>query len=167
VGVAARAVPMIWAELPWWQFPLRALLVYGVLLLFVRLAGKRTIGEFTAFDLLLVVLIAEAMKGAMLGGDHSIAAGILVAGSLVLMNFTLGYISARSQRFDRLIDGEPVVLASNGELFDRALRRNNVPRSDFDESMRTAHIGSLHDVQLAVLEPNGHITFVRREAKGS
>jgi uncharacterized membrane protein YcaP (DUF421 family) len=154
---------MIWTTLPWWQFPLRALVVYGVLLLFIRLAGKRTIGEFTAFDLLLVVLIAEAMEGALLGGDHSIVAGVLVAGSLVLMNFAIGYFSARSERFDRLVDGEPVVLASNGRLFERTLRRSNVPRSDFDESMRTAHIASIDQVQLAVLEPNGHITFIPRQ----
>jgi uncharacterized membrane protein YcaP (DUF421 family) len=154
---------VIWTTLPWWQFPLRALVVYGVLLLFVRLAGKRTIGEFTAFDLLLVVLIAEAMEGALLGGDHSIAAGVLVAGSLVLMNFLIGFASARSRRFDRLIDGEPVVLASNGRVFESVLRRSNVPRSDFDESMRTAHIGSIEEVQLAVLEPNGHITFIPRK----
>jgi uncharacterized membrane protein YcaP (DUF421 family) len=153
---------MIWTSLPWWQFPLRALVVYGVLLLFVRLAGKRTIGEFTAFDLLLVVLIAEAMEGALLGGDHSIAAGVLVAGSLVLMNFVIGFASARSRRFDRLIDGEPVVLASNGRVFEKVLRRSNVPRSDFDESMRTAHIGAVEEIKLAVLEPNGHITFVPR-----
>jgi uncharacterized membrane protein YcaP (DUF421 family) len=158
---------VIWTTLPWWQFPLRALAVYAILLLFIRLAGKRTVGEFTAFDLLLVVLIAEAMEGALLGGDHSIAAGILVAASLVLMNFAIGFVSARSQRFDRLVDGEPVVLASNGQLFERVLRRSNVPRSDFDESMRTAHIGAIEDVQLAVLEPNGHITFIRREPGGS
>jgi uncharacterized membrane protein YcaP (DUF421 family) len=148
--------------LPWWQFPLRALLVFVALLAMLRLSGKRTLSEFTPFDLLLVVLLGEAVAGTLRGGDESIAGGLLLAAALILANWLVGFASARSRAVDRVIDGEPEVVASNGRLFEDRLRRNNVPRSDFDESMRGAQIGSLDEVHLAVLEPNGRITFIRR-----
>jgi uncharacterized membrane protein YcaP (DUF421 family) len=154
-------------SLPWWELVLRAMLVYGFLIVLLRLLGKRAIGEITPFDLLLVLLVAEAAREPLLGGERSAVGSVLVIITLVSANYAIGFVSARSPRFDRLVDGEPVVVACNGRLLERRLRRNNVPRSDFNESMREAQISSLDQVRLAVLEPNGRITFLRRDETGA
>ena len=154
---------MIELGLPWWEFPLRGLAVFVALLVMLRMSGKRTVGEFTPFDLLAVVLVGEAVGGSLGGHDKSLAGGLIVAATLIGANWVLGFVTARSRRVDRLVEGEPVVVASNGRRFEDRLRSNNVPLSDFEESMRQAQIGSLDEVRLAVLEPNGRITFVRRD----
>src|SRR5688500_6980674 len=92
---------------PWWQLIARAVIVYIVLMILVRLSGKRTVGEFTPFDLVVVLLIAEASQGALTGGDNSIPGGLVLAATLIAINYGVGFVSARSQRFDALVEGEP------------------------------------------------------------
>jgi uncharacterized membrane protein YcaP (DUF421 family) len=150
---------------PWWQLVARAAIVYVVLMILVRLSGKRTVGEFTPFDLVVVLLIAEASQGALTGGDESVQGGLLLAVTLIAINYGVGFLSARSKRFDSLVEGEPVVLVRNGDRDDGALRRNNVPLSDLDEAIRKAGFLRQHDVRLALLETDGAITIVPRRTK--
>jgi uncharacterized membrane protein YcaP (DUF421 family) len=145
---------------PWWELLLRGATVYVVLLALVRLSGKRTVGEFTPFDLVVVVLIGESAQGALVGSDQSVSGGLLVAGTLVALNYVVGFVSARSKRFDKLVEGEAVILLRRGVLQQGALRRNNVPESDVDEAIRGAGLASRADVDLAVLETDGEITVV-------
>jgi uncharacterized membrane protein YcaP (DUF421 family) len=151
---------------PWWEYVLRGAVVYVALMLLIRIAGKRTMGEITPFDLIVILLVGESAQGALLGNDHSVTAGLLVAGTLVLLNFTTGFVSARSRRFDRLVEGEPVVLVRDGELRERALKRENIPLSDLDEAIRMAGLARRSDVGLAMLETNGRITIVPRASAG-
>jgi uncharacterized membrane protein YcaP (DUF421 family) len=153
---------MIELSLPWWELVLRALIVYVALLTLLRLSGKRTLGEFSTFDFLVIVLLAEAVQGAMLGGDESLLGGLIVAATVVALNYALGFISTRSKRIDKLIEGEPVVIISDGRLLDRQLKRNNLPVGDVDEAMRGENIGDIAEVRLAVLEPSGKISFIKR-----
>lgn len=147
---------------PWWQLVTRAAIVYIVLMVLVRLSGKRTVGEFTPFDLVVVLLIAEASQGALTGGDESVSGGLLLAATLIAINYGVGFVSARSQRFDSLVEGDPVTLIRNGRRDEHALRRNNIPVSDLEEALRKSGITSEQDVRLAILETDGVITIVRR-----
>ena len=145
---------------PWWAFLIRGAIVYFALLILIRLSGKRTVGEFTPFDLVVVVLIGESAQGALTGSDESIGGGLLVASTLVALNYLVGFATTRSPAIDRLVVGEPVILVRRGALQDRALRRNNIPESDLDEAMRRAGLRTRADVDLAVLETDGEITIV-------
>ncbi|TWI05744.1 DUF421 domain-containing protein [Aerolutibacter ruishenii] len=149
--------------MPWWQFVLRAVAVYVVLLFLIRLSGKRTMGQFTPFDMLLIVLLGNAVQNALLGKDTSLTGGILLASTLIAMNWLLGFITARSRRAERVIEGEPVVLARNGKLFDRALKRELVSRADFHEAMRQQGCADVSEVKLALLETNGQISIVAKD----
>lgn len=151
-------------SLPWWEFMLRGLIVYVVLLTLLRLSGKRTLGEFTAFDFLVIVLLGEAVQGVMVGGDESLFGGLIVAATVVAVNYAVGFFSTRSERFDRLIEGDPVVIISDGRMIERQLKRNNLPVGDVDEAMRGENISDIAEVRLAVLEPSGKISFIKREA---
>src|SRR5690554_3786513 len=125
-------------SMPWWEFILRATLVYLVVLLLVRITGKRTVGQFTPFDLILVVLLGESVGHSMVGGDESLVGGLILAATLLGLNWAVGFISARSRRFDEAIEGRPVLLARNGELFRDVLKRQSLSEREFERAMRDA-----------------------------
>lgn len=146
--------------MPWWKFTLRAEVVYAVMLGMARLSGKRALGQVTPFDVLLIVLLGNAVQNALLGTDTSLAGGPAAGRPLILLNYGVDWITARSRRMERLIEGEPVVIARNGKLFDSVLRRELVSRADFEVAMRQQSCVGVEEVELALLETNGHITII-------
>ncbi|HEL2958236.1 DUF421 domain-containing protein [Stenotrophomonas geniculata] len=150
--------------MPWWEFILRAVVVYVVVLGMVRLSGKRPLGQITPFDVLLVVLLGNAVQNALLGTDTSLGGGLLLAATLILLNYGVGWVSTRSRRIERLVEGEPVVIARDGHLFEAVLRREQVTRADFEAAMRQQGCLGVEDVELALLEINGHITIIPRKS---
>jgi len=150
--------------MPWWEFILRAVVVYVVVLGMVRLSGKRPLGQITPFDVLLVVLLGNAVQNALLGTDTSLGGGLLLAATLILLNYGVGWVSTRSRRIERLVEGEPVVIARDGRLFDAVLRREQVTRADLEAAMRQQGGLGVEDVELALLEINGHITIIPRKS---
>lgn len=149
--------------MPWWQFVLRAAAVYIVLLVLIRLSGKRTMGQFTPFDMLLIVLLGNAVQNSLLGKDTSLVGGILLATTLIALNWLLGFVTARSRHAERMIEGEPVVLARKGKLYEAALKRELVSRADFYEAMREQGCTDIAEVKLALLETNGQISIVAKD----
>ena len=152
--------------MPWWEFVLRAVIVYTVLLLLIRVSGKRTMGQFTPFDMVLIVLLGNAVQNSLLGRDTSLAGGLLLAATLISINWLVGYVTSRSRRAERVLEGAPVVLARDGKLFRGVLRRELVSEDDFNEALRQNGELDLADVRMALLETNGAISIVRREGNG-
>jgi uncharacterized membrane protein YcaP (DUF421 family) len=146
--------------MPWWEFVLRAVVVYVAILVMVRMAGKRTVGQFTPFDMILLVLLGTAVQNSLIGEDVSLLGGLLLAATLMTLNYAVGWISARSPRADRLIEGVPVVLAQNGHRFDGVLRQQLVSPADFDVAMRQSGCEDIAEVRLALLETSGQITII-------
>ena len=160
-------MPQVFEEMfdlamPWWSFVLRACIVYFVLLAMIRASGKRTMGQFTPFDMLLVVLLGNAVQNALLGKDTSVGGGLLLAVTLIALNWTVGLVSARSLKVESLIEGSPVLLARDGTVYKNVLRKELISRADFDRALREAGCISIDDIQSAVLETNGHITIVTK-----
>ena len=150
--------------MPWWQFVLRAAAVYAALLVLIRLSGKRTMGQFTPFDVLLIVLLGNAVQNALLGKDTSLAGGLLLAVTLISFNWCVAFVTSRSQRAERLVEGVPVVLARDGQLFRSVLRRELVSEDDFNEALRQNGEMTLTNVRIALLETNGSISVVPRDS---
>ncbi|MBN9425003.1 MAG: DUF421 domain-containing protein [Burkholderiales bacterium] len=153
------------SDLPWWEFVVRASAVYAALLVMVRLSGKRTVGQFTPFDLLVVLLLGEAAGSSLTGQDQSLIGGLLSAGTLIALNAVVANLTARSRRLEGLFDGTPVVLGRNGEIYQSVLRREHVGTADFEKALREADC-ELAEVKLALLEPDGSITVLKRELQG-
>jgi len=147
-------------SMPWWEFVFRAVVVYVAVLTMVRVSGKRAMGQLTPFDMLLIVLLGNAVQNALLGQDTSLGGGLLLAATLISLNFAVGLITSRSARAERLIEGEPVVLARDGHVFRQVLRRELVSNADFEAAMRQQGCLQLDEVKLALLETNGHITIL-------
>ena len=154
---------MLDLAMPWWSFVLRACVVYFVLLAMIRASGKRTMGQFTPFDMLLVVLLGNAVQNALLGQDSSVGGGLVLAATLLLLNWLVGLVSARSARMEALVEGVPVLLARDGKVYKDVLRRELISRADFDKAMRESGVEDIEDIRMAVLETNGHITLVARD----
>jgi len=117
-------------DLPWWEFILRGAIVYCALLVLVRISGKRTVGQFTPFDLLVVMLLSESVSNSLSGGDDSITGGLLIAGTLVALNISMAMLSARSSRLAKVIDGECVLIGRDGKVFYDVAKRSHIAKSD-------------------------------------
>jgi uncharacterized membrane protein YcaP (DUF421 family) len=165
-GDAVQMSDMFALAMPWWEFILRAVVVYVVVLGMVRLTGKRALGQVTPFDVLLIVLLGNAVQNALLGQDTSLAGGLLLAATLIALNYGVGWLTTRNRRMERLIEGEPVLVARDGRLLDSVLRRELITQADFDAALRQQGCRDVEEVELALLEINGHITIVpRRDAQ--
>ncbi|MBL0733706.1 MULTISPECIES: DUF421 domain-containing protein [Stenotrophomonas] len=149
--------------MPWWEFILRAVVVYVVVLGMVRLGGKRALGQITPFDVLLIVLLGNAVQNVLLGTDTSLGGGLLLAATLILLNYGVGWLTTRNRRMERMIEGEPTVIARDGRLLEGVLRRELISRADFDAALRQQGGLRIEDVQIALLETTGHITILPRK----
>ena len=148
---------------PWWHFVLRAGVIYLLVMVLVRASGKRAVGQFTPFDLILLILIGNAVQNGINGGDNSLTGALIMATTLIALNYLVAFMTSRSARVERVVEGVPVVLARNGRLFEAVLRRELVSRDDFQESLRMNGLDDVADVELALLETNGTISVVPRE----
>ena len=149
--------------MPWWEFILRAVVVYAVVLGMVRVSGKRALGQITPFDVLLIVLLGNAVQNALLGKDTSLGGGLLLAATLILLNYGVGWFSTRSRRIETLVEGEPVLIARDGKLLASVLRREMVTQADFAAALRQQGCLDVSEVDVALLEINGHITIVPKK----
>lgn len=147
-------------SLPWWELAVRAVVVYVALLVMVRLSGKRTVGQFTPFDLLVMLLLSESVSNSLSGSDESLLGGLLVAGSLVLLNSVVALSASRSHSIERLVEGDPVIVGRNGQLLERVMARHRLTRAELEQSLRRADC-PLQDMSLAVLESNGEISIMK------
>jgi uncharacterized membrane protein YcaP (DUF421 family) len=148
---------------PWWQFVLRGLIVFFFVLVFLRLSGKRQVGQMTPIDLVLLLLISNAVQNAMNGGDNSITAGAILAATLILADVAMGMLARRSRKIEKFVEGSPVLLIHNGHVLNDALDRVGMTRNDLMAGLRASGIASVGQVHAAILENNGRITVLERK----
>ena len=150
-------------KIPWWEIVLRASVVYFVLLALLRLSGKRTVGQFTPFDLLVLVLLGDAVQGSMIAGDQSLQGGLILTATLLGWNRVVGYVTARSEPVAKVVEGKADILARNGEVFHEAMKSADLTLDDLEEAMRDHSVPSINKIRLAVLEKDGTITVLPRK----
>lgn len=148
---------------PWWHFVLRACVIYVLVMVLVRVSGKRAVGQFTPFDLVLLILIGNAVQNGINGGDYSLTGAVIMATTLITLNYLVAWQTSRNRMVERWVEGEPVVLARDGKVFRQVLRRELVSHDDFAEALRMNNIDDVGDVRLALLETNGRISVIPRE----
>ncbi len=153
---------MFQMQAPWWEFAARAAIVYLVLLAMVRLTGKRTVGQFTPFDLVVVMLLSEAVSGSLTGQDESLPGGLLVAATLVALDVLIALVTSRSRKADAVLQGSPVLIGRDGVIYEKVLKSQRVPRSDVEKALRGADC-DLADMRLAILEADGNINIMKKQ----
>ncbi len=149
---------------PWWELVLRAGIVYAFLLVLLRLTGKRQVGQLAPFDLVLLLVLSNAVQNSMNAGDNSLTGGLVSAATLVGINFLMGYVTHRNKRLEALVEGRPEVLIHNGKVFERVMERVQLTHHELMAAVRQGGCTCIGDVHLAVLENNGSISVVSRQA---
>ncbi|WP_108460552.1 DUF421 domain-containing protein [Devosia naphthalenivorans] len=140
---------------------IRGAVVFIVLLVIIRLSGRRTLAQMTAFDLVLVLIVAETTQQALLGDDFSIINAVILIITLFTLDILMSYLKEHSPRAEKLLDGVPTVLISLGKPDARALKRARVDIEDVLESARSKHgVERLDQIKFAVLEVGGDISIV-------
>ena len=156
-------VTVMWnLSIPWWEFILRGLIVYVFLIVLLRITGKRQVGQLAPFDLVLLLVLSNAVQNSMNGGDNSLVGGLISATTLVLLNYGVGLLAFRNKRLERLIEGRPEVLIHNGKLFEDVMSRAQLTHHELNAALRQAGVACIEDVRSAVLENNGAISVLPR-----
>ena len=143
---------------------LRTFIVYVFVLVALRLFGKRELGQLTPFDLVVILLISNAVQNAMVGPDNSLTAGLVAATVLLLTNWAVSRLAATYRPIGRLVVGDPVLLIHNGEFIQRNMDREKLTRDEVLGAMREHGIAKVEDVDMAWLEVDGAISFVPCDA---
>ena len=154
---------MINLSIAWWEFPVRAFVVYVFLLIGLRISGKRQIGQLAIFDLVLLLIISNAVQNSMNGGDNSLVGGLISAFTLLSLNFILGKIVVKDKKLANLMEGEPLVLVHNGLVSSAHLDRSGITHEELRSQIRQAGCGSLSDVRAAILETSGKISVIKKD----
>jgi uncharacterized membrane protein YcaP (DUF421 family) len=145
---------------------LRGAAVYFIILVLMRLSGKRTMAEITVFDLVLVLIIAETTQQAMLGDDFSIINAALLIITLVTIDIGLSYLKEYSPTASKILDGTPVLLVADGKEDKRAMKRARVDREEIMSAARfQMGLERFDQVKHAVLEADGDISIIPRSQK--
>lgn len=145
---------------PAWNIAVRSVLVFVAMFVGLRLMGKRELGQMTVFDLVVILLIANAVQNSMVGPDFSAQGGILAAFVLLVVNRGVALLRLRGGRWGRLIEGTPTVLVEDGEFIAGHLHKEGLERDDVERAIREHGVESVSGVKLAVLETDGSISIV-------
>ena len=148
----------------WWDFIIRAIVVYFFLLVLLRLTGKRQVGQLAPFDLVLLLVLSNAVQNSMNAGDNSVTAGLILAATLVGLNWLVGWATYQNHALEALIEGRPEILIHNGVLYEEILRREKLPHHELIAALRLAGCASVEEVRSAVLESNGNISVLAKKS---
>jgi len=141
----------------------RTVAVYTLVLVGIRISGKREVGQMTPFDLTLLLLLSNSVQNAMTGPDTSLAGGAVAAVTLLILNYLVAEVAGTNRRFRKIIQGQPSLLIHDGEVIAAHLAREHVSMDALECAVREHGITSYKEVALAVLEVDGSISVLKYE----
>jgi uncharacterized membrane protein YcaP (DUF421 family) len=137
------------------------------MLVLLRVTGKRQVGQLAPFDLVLLLVLSNAVQNAMNGGDNSVLGGVISATTLVVINLMVGYAAYRSKALEVFIEGRPEVLIHNGYLYKRMMAKAQITHHELNAALRQAGVSCVEEVHSAILENNGTITVTPKNRAGN
>lgn len=143
------------------QIVLRTGVIYLLVLVGVRLSGKREVGQMTPFDLTLLLLLSNSVQNAMTGPDTSLAGGAVAAATLLVFNYFVADVSGVSRRFRKLVQGEPSLLIHDGKIMEAHMEKERVSMDELHRALREHGINRVDQVALSVLEVDGSISCLK------
>lgn len=139
-------------------------IIYMFLILGLRLLGKRELGQMTIYDLVLIIILANAVQNAMVGSDNSLVGGLIAATTLLVFNKLFTLALARSRPLARRMIGDPLLIVNNGHLFRDRMDREGITRDQVMAALREHGLTKIEDVRMAVLEVDGSISVVPNDS---
>ena len=141
------------------------MLVYGFLVAGLRLAGRRELGQLTTFDLILLLILSNAVQNSINAGDNSLGGGLVSASTLLLLNWGVGWAAYRWPRIERLLEGRPLAIVVDGKLRVRAMAKERITLEELRSALRKQGIDGVSQCQRAVLEADGTLSAVKKGVK--
>jgi uncharacterized membrane protein YcaP (DUF421 family) len=148
---------------PYFNVALRSLAVYAFMLIAIRLTGKKELSQLNTTDVVLILLISNAVQNAMVGANTSLSSGLVAAGVLFLANFTIKKVMFKNKTVRDLLSEQPEILIHNGVLNPGALNKLGISHDELGEAMREHGLDRFADVKLAMLEVDGNISIIAGE----
>ncbi len=142
---------------------LRATAMFALLYALIRLLGKRELGQMTPFELVLLVVMGDLIQQGVTHNDFSLTGGMLAIGTFAFWALTLSWATYLFPKLKNALEGEPRVVVKNGKIIEANLRRDRLTRDEILYEMRLAGIGRLANVEWAILEPQGKISFISKD----
>ena len=156
---------MLNMAVPWWELVVRGVVVYAFLLALLRITGKRQVGQLAPFDLVLLLVLANAVQNSMNAGDNSLIGGLITATTLIVLNFLVSYVTHRNKTLEAIVEGRPQILIHNGELSEDVMAKAQLTHHELNAALRRAGACSVAEVHSAILENNGAISVVALKNK--
>src|ERR1044071_135397 len=137
---------------------LRAIFLYAFVILLMRVTGRRELSTLSAVDLVLLIILGDAIQQGLTQDDYSVTGAVIVVSTIAAMQVGTSYLSFRSRRARRVLEGEPIVIVQDGKLIDRNMKRERLTQDEVAEEMRMQQIASIEDVEWGILESDGNIS---------
>ena len=152
---------------PWWELVIRGLVVYAFLLVMLRITGKRQVGQLAPFDLVLLLVLSNAVQNAMNAGDNSLIGGLVSATTLIGLNYLVGVITFKNKKLAILIEGKPQILVHNGKVDEHELSRAQMTHHELNSALCKAGYCSIEEIRFALLENNGSLSVIGHDHKSN
>ncbi|MES2554443.1 MAG: YetF domain-containing protein [Pseudomonadota bacterium] len=143
---------------PWWELVIRGAVVYVFLIALLRITGKRQIGQLSPLDLVLLLILSNAVQNSMNAGDNSLIGGLISAATLVALNYLIEYATVKSKKLEGIVEGRPQVIIHEGKLFEDVISKAKITQLEVESTLRESGFFDLKDVKLAILENNGKVS---------
>jgi len=141
---------------------LRALFLYAFVILVMRVIGRRELSSLGAIDLVLLIVLGDSIQQGLTQDDYSVTGAVIAVSTIAAVQVASSYLSFRSRRARIVLEGNPIVIVQDGRLIEKNLRRERMTRDEVAEEMRMQEIASFDEVQWAILENNGSISFIKK-----
>jgi uncharacterized membrane protein YcaP (DUF421 family) len=141
---------------------LRAIAIFFFLYVLMRVIGRRELSTLEPFDLILLVIVGDAVQQGLTQDDYSLTGGFLAVGTIALLQLGTSFMNFHFPRLRPILDGEPIVVVQDGKAIERNLKRERVTIEDLVSAARRQNIAKLDDVAWAVMETSGEITFIKK-----
>jgi uncharacterized membrane protein YcaP (DUF421 family) len=160
--------PKLWQDmftlgLPVLEKIIRPILIYFTLIIGLRLAGKRELAQLNPFDLVVLLTLSNTVQNAIIGDDNTVTGGIIGAATLLILNYLVVRFIYRNGKIEKIIEGTEDILIDHGVIQDKVLERELIPVTELEIAAHKQGFNTLAEVDRAVLEPGGGITFLRIE----
>jgi uncharacterized membrane protein YcaP (DUF421 family) len=142
---------------------IRAVALYVFVYLLTRVTGRRELSSLQPFDLILLIVLGDAIQQGLTQDDYSVTGAVIVVGAIASLQVATSLVSFKSRWARRILDGDPIVIVQDGQVIESNLRRERLTVDEVAEEARGQQIASLADVQWAVFEPSGKISFIPKK----
>jgi uncharacterized membrane protein YcaP (DUF421 family) len=143
---------------------LRAVVLYAFIVFVTRVIGRRELSSLSPFDLILLIVLGDAIQQGLTQDDYSVTGAFIVIATIASLQVLTSYVSFRSARARKMLEGQPIVIVQDGKVIEKNLRRERMTEEEVAEEMRMQQVASFDEVQWAILETNGSISFIKKQS---